>query len=82
MVKLPTRRFLNQHEFSSALFFLPSFQANNGIELTSTTRYDILHASPSPKDFIIPRTDTYPSELMVRKTMDRAYDNPAMILKD
>lgn len=45
-------------------------------------RYDILHPSPSPQGFTTPRTDTYPSELIVRKIVPGAYDNPTMILKD
>lgn len=44
--------------------------------------YDVLHTSPGAQRHGMPHADTYPSELMVRKTMDVAYDNPTMTIKD
>ena len=44
--------------------------------------YNVLHTSPGVQRHGMPQADTYPSELMIRKTMDVAYDNPTIIIKD
>ncbi len=57
-------------------------KAKNDIELVTSDGYDTLHTSPSTQTFNIDTKDKYPSDGMVRKIVNGAYDNPTMIMKD
>jgi hypothetical protein len=57
-------------------------QVKNDIELAPSDGYDALHTSPSTQTFGIDTVDKLPPDGTIRKTVDGAYDNPTMIMKD
>ena len=57
-------------------------QVNNDIELATSESYNTLHASLSAQQFGIETKEMYPTNAVIRKTVDGAYDNPTMIIKD
>ena len=52
------------------------------MELAAADGYDVLHASPSTQAFYVDTADKYPPDGLTKRTVDGAYDNPAIIIKD
>ncbi len=52
------------------------------MELATLESYKTLHASASAQTFDIETKETYPTDAVIRKRVDGAYDNPTMIMKD
>ncbi len=57
-------------------------QVNNDMELATLESYKTLHASASAQTFDIEKKEMYPTNAVIRKTVDGTYDNPTMVMKD
>ena len=58
------------------------FKNENNIELAQSEGYNTLHPSSSLQTIDTDTRNIYPSGVVVRKTMDGAYDNPTMTMND
>jgi len=54
---------------------------NNGIELPASEGYTICHTSSNQQTISTDTKDRYLSDVLIRKTVNGAYDNPTMIMK-
>jgi hypothetical protein len=52
------------------------------MELATLESYKTLHASASAQTFDIEKKEMYPTNAVIRKTVDGTYDNPTMVMKD
>lgn len=52
------------------------------MELSTSEGYNTLHTSSSVQTIETDIKNEYPSDIIIRKTVDGNYDNPTMIMKD